>query len=141
MLIDEIKKANLLALKEKDTNTRAILSIVLNRFNLLEIEMKSKGETIGDVDLVKIIQKVARELLEEKEGYIKVNNLNMAHEIDKQGAVLESYLPKMLSREEIIKEIENLEDKAIPNVMKHFKTNFDGQVDMKLVNEVLRSLK
>ena len=37
-------------------------------------------------------------------------------------------------------EIEKLEDKSIPVVMKYFKANFNGQVDMRLVQEVLRSL-
>lgn len=140
MLIEEIKNANLTALKEKDTNTRAILSIVINRYNLLEIELKAKDEKIADSDLVQIIQKVARELIEEKEGYLKVGNTLKAEEIDEQAEVLKRYLPKMLSRAEIESEINKLADRSIPNVMKHFKTNFAGQVDMKLVNEVLRSL-
>ena len=42
--------------------------------------------------------------------------------------------------EEIRKIINSLEDKSVPNVMKHFKTNYAGQVDMSLVNSVLRSL-
>lgn len=140
MLIDEIKKANLEALKNKNANTRAILSIVINRYNLLEIEMRNQKQAISDVEVVKIIQKVMRELDEEKEGYLKVDNPNMADLIKLQQEVLAAYLPKMLSREEIAYEISKLDDKSIPSVMKHFKTNFDGQVDMKLVGEVARNL-
>lgn len=141
MLIDELKKANMDALKTKNQTARSVLAIVINRYNLLEIELRSKGESIDDGDLVKIIQKVGRELDEEKSGYLQVKNASMVEEIEKQKEVIEVYLPKMLSREEIVVEIEKLEDKAIPSVMKHFKTNFDGKVDMKLVNEVLRTLK
>ena len=46
----------------------------------------------------------------------------------------------MLSKEEIKNIILSLEDKSVPVVMKHFKANFNGQVDMRLVQEVLKSL-
>ena len=36
--------------------------------------------------------------------------------------------------------INSLEDKSVPSVMKHFKMNYAGQVDMSLVNSILRSL-
>ena len=43
-------------------------------------------------------------------------------------------------RDEIRREIAKLEDKSMPSIMKHFKANFAGKVDMSLVNSVLRSL-
>ena len=46
----------------------------------------------------------------------------------------------MLSAEEIKVIIDGLEDKSIPSVMKHFKANYNGQVDMRLVQEVLKEL-
>ncbi len=45
-----------------------------------------------------------------------------------------------MSKEEIKEIILSLEDRAVPNVMKHFKLNYNGKCDMKVVNEVLRSL-
>ena len=44
----------------------------------------------------------------------------------------------MMSEDEIYEVINGLEDKSIPNVMKHFKANFAGKVDMGLVNRVAR---
>ena len=140
MLIDTLKTASITALKNKDTVARNILGMVINRYNLLTIEMKSKGVEPTDADLVQIIQKIARELVEEKEGYVKTNNLLKANEIDAQNAIISQYLPKMLSEEEVRKEISKLDDKTLPNVMKHFKINFNGKVDMKLVGEVARTL-
>ena len=46
----------------------------------------------------------------------------------------------MMSKDEIKNIINSLEDKSVPSVMKHFKLNYAGKVDMKDVNEVLRSL-
>ena len=44
----------------------------------------------------------------------------------------------MLSVDEIKEVINSLEDKSVPSVMKHFKSEFAGKVDMGLVNKVLR---
>ena len=140
MLIDEIKAANIQAMKDRDNTSRAVLSIVLTKYKLQEVELKSQGKEIGDKELLSIIQKVIKELEDEKAGYEKVNNLERAENISKQMEVISSYLPKQLSEEEIRKIINSLEDKSVPSVMKHFKMNYAGQVDMSLVNSVLRSL-
>ena len=140
MLIDEIKSANIEAMKARDNTSRAVLSIVLTKYKLLEVESKSQGKEVGDKELLSIIQKVLKELEDEKAGYLKVNNQERADNISKQMEVISSYLPKQLSEEEIRKIIDSLEDKSVPSVMKHFKMNYAGQVDMSLVNSVLRSL-
>ena len=44
----------------------------------------------------------------------------------------------MLSEEEIKAIIDAMEDKSIPSVMKHFKANYAGKVEMKLVQETLK---
>ena len=140
MLIDEIKSANIEAMKARDNTSRAVLSIVLTKYKLQEVELKSQGKEIGDAELLSIIQKVIKELEDEKAGYLKVNNQERADNVSKQMEVISSYLPKQLSEEEIRKIIDSLEDKSVPSVMKHFKMNYAGQVDMSLVNRVLRSL-
>lgn len=140
MLIDEIKSANIEAMKARDNTSRAVLSIVLTKYKLQEVELKSQGKEIGDAELLSIIQKVIKELEDEKAGYLKVNNQERADNVSKQMEVISSYLPKQLSEEEIKKIIDSLQDKSVPSVMKHFKMNYAGQVDMSLVNRVLRSL-
>ncbi len=140
MLIDELQKANITALKEHDKSARAVLSVVISRYKLQGIEMKSAGKEINDQDMIKIITKVLKELDEEKEGYQKVNNIEEVESVNKQQEIIKKYLPKMLSEEEIRAEINKLEDKSIPSIMKHFKANFDGKVDMGLVNRIAKTL-
>lgn len=139
MLIDEIKKANVEAMKARDNTAKGIYSIIMNKYMLLSIEKKQKGEEAIDVDLITIISKTLKELTEEKESYLKVNNLEKANAITHQEELISKYLPKMLTEEEIRKEISTLDDKSLPNVMKHFKTNFQGKVDMGLVSKIARS--
>lgn len=139
MLIDEIKKANVEAMKARDNTAKGIYSIIMNKYMLLSIEKKQKGEEATDVDLITIISKTLKELTEEKESYLKVNNLEKVNAISHQEELISKYLPKMLTEEEIRKEISTLDDKSLPNVMKHFKTNFQGKVDMGLVSKIARS--
>ena len=140
MLIDEIKKENLLALKAKDNAKRAVLSIVINKYSILGYEAKANGKEIGDLELINIISKTVKELEEEKSGYVALNREENIKEVDYQINLIKGYLPQMLSEEEIKDIILKLEDKSVPSVMKHFKQNYAGKCDMALVNKVLRSL-
>lgn len=140
MIIDDIKTANIQAIKNKDKNARSIYSIIMNKHLLASVEARTNGSTIGDAEMVNIISKTIKELVEEEENYKKVNNLEQAKTIAEQRQILEKYLPKMLTREEIKDIIIKLEDKSTPSVMKHFKANFNGQCDMKLVSEVLKEI-
>ncbi len=140
MLIDELKKANMEALKTRNKECRAILSVVINKYNLMSIEMSSQGKSISDIDLINIIQKSLKELDDEYQGFLSVDNKEKVHAIELQRKVLEAYLPKMLTEDEIKNEILKLEDRSIPSVMRHFKENFAGKVDMGLVNRLARLL-
>ena len=140
MLIDELKKANIEAMKARDNDARAALSVVLTRYKLQEVEAKAQGKDIGDPECLSIIQKVLKELSDEIEGYLKVNNTDRASAITKQEETLKGYLPRQLSEEEIRSEISKLEDKSMPSIMKHFKANFAGKVDMSLVSSIARNL-
>lgn len=138
MIIDEIKKANMQAMKDRNVQARAIYGVVMNKAMLNKIEKKEKGLEQTDADLVQILQKTIKELDEEKENYIKAGNSEQAQNIEMQKNLISIYLPKMMSEDEIRAEIKTLEDKSIPSIMKHFKANFNGKVDMGTVNKIAR---
>lgn len=140
MLIETLKAANMEALKNRDKEKRAVLSVLINKYNLLSIELQAKGKQITDADLLILIQKSLKELEDEKAGYESVHNEEKVTAILYQMDILKGYLPKMLSEEEIRAEIQSLEDTSIPSIMKHFKEKYPGQVDMGLVNKIARSL-
>ena len=90
--------------------------------------------------MVSILQKTVKELTEEAEAYEQAGKFETANEVKLQKEAVEEFLPKMMEKEEIKKIILGLEDKSIPFVMKYFKSNFAGKVDMRDVQEVLKSL-
>ena len=140
MIEEQIKKANIEAMKNKDTVARAFFSVLMNKILLEKIAKGDREKPLADAELSNIIQKTIKELSDEKENYSKVGNVEEVANIERQIDIAKSYLPKMLSADEIKKIILGLDDKSVPFVMKHFKNNFNGQVDMRLVQEVLKSL-
>ena len=140
MLIDEIKKANMQALKDKDKATRAALSTVINKYMLLNVENKAKGKEATDADVISILQKSVKELEEEKNMFVKAARQDKIDEMNIQINAVKKYLPEMMSEDEIRKIISGLEDKSVKSVMAYFKENYAGKVEMAKVSQVLRSL-
>lgn len=140
MILEEINKANIQAFKEKNALVKDIISVIKSRAKLLEVEKRTKNEQVTDADMANLIQKLIKELAEAIENYKKVNNLTEVENIEKQIDFCKGFLPKTLDKEEIKNIILSLEDKTIPAVMKHFKSNYAGSVDMREVQEVLKSI-
>jgi len=140
MIIEDIKKANIEAMKNKNSNLRTIYSVVINKYMQVEINNRTTGQATTDADMVKLIAKTIKELDEESANYQKVNNMEEVKNIEEQKSALTKYLPEMLSKEKIKEIILTLQDKTVPSVMRHFKTNYNGQCDMKDVSDVLKSL-
>ena len=136
MLIDDIKKANLEAMKAHDANKRSAYSILIARYT--ELKTSGSGNEVTDADVIKLIQKLGKELDEEKDTYLKAGRAEQAQDIDAQKAALTPFLPKQMGEEKIKNIIASLDDKSLPNVMKHFKANYAGQVDMGLVSKIAR---
>ncbi len=140
MIEEQIKKANIEAMKNKDAVARAFYSVLMNKIMLEKIARRESGKELIDADISNIVQKLIKELDDEKQNYTKVGNAEQVKNIEKQLSLAAAFLPKMLSENEIKEIILSLPDKSVPTVMKHFKANFNGQVDMRLVQEVLKTL-
>ena len=140
MIIDEIKTANIEAMKSKDSRARSIYSVIMNKHLMATVDARTNGKEVEDADMVRIIQKTIKELEEERDNYKMVGNLEEVENIEYQKSLIEKYLPQMLSEDEIKAIIDTLEDKTVPSVMRHFKTNYNGKCDMKTVSTVLKNL-
>lgn len=138
MIIDDIKKANIEAMKNHDSNLRAIYSVLINKHLQATVEARTSGKEVNDETMIRIIQKTIKELEEERASYEKVGNTVQVDNITKQRDALTKYLPTMMSEAEIEAIIAKMEDKSIPTVMKYFKTNYGAVCDMKLVQAVLK---
>ncbi len=138
MIIDDIRKANIDAMKAHDSNKRNAYAMVISRYQ--EAKTNGSGKEVGDAEVVRILQKFAKELEEERDGYAKAGREESRKNCQEQLEAIVSFLPKMMSEKEIKEIIDSLEDKSMPAVMKHFKANYAGKVDMGLVSKIVRGL-
>ncbi|MBR7160768.1 MAG: GatB/YqeY domain-containing protein [Clostridia bacterium] len=140
MLFDDIKRAKIDAMKQKDKDAVSAFNTLINRVMLLSIEKKAKGEELTDADVYSAIGKVEKELIEERDAFARAGREDSVASLNRQIEVISIYKPKMMSDDEIKAIILSLEDKSVPSVMKYFKENYAGKVDMKSVNTILRSI-
>ena len=140
MTLDELKKAKVEAMKNHDKDGVSALNLVINKVMLLSIEFKVQGKELSEADVTGILQKAEKELIEERDAFEKAGRAESVESLNKQIATVKNYMPKLMSEDEIKAEILKLDDKSVPSVMKNFKANFLGKVDMKLVGEVLKRL-
>jgi uncharacterized protein len=139
MLIDTIKLAKVDAMKQRNDVAKGILSLLADRYLLQAIEAKANGKDIGDLEMTAILMKVGKELTDEKETYLQNGAAERAAVIDQQIQIVKQFLPKLLSEADIRLEINKLADQSLPSIMKHFKMNFAGKVDMGLVNQIAKT--
>ena len=140
MQIEDFKKVKIDAMKAHDKDAVTALNAVINKLMLAGIEKKAAGAEMTDADVTQILQKTINELNEEREGFLKAGRAETVASLDNQLATVKKYLPQMLSEEEIKQIINGLPDKSTPYVMKYFKAEYAGKVDMRLVGTVLKNV-
>ncbi len=134
----DLKKAKMTALKEHDSNAQIVLGLVISSYQKMQIDKQGKGQRMTDADMVSILNKTLKELADEKEMYEANGRHEQAEADEKQMEIVKSYLPKMMSEEEIRAVIEKLDDHSIKSVMTEFKTNYAGKADMGLVSRIAK---
>jgi hypothetical protein len=130
------------AFKSKNTVAKNLLSVVKGEIQTIE---KNTGvENMSDEDVLKILQKSAKSLRETisslektQTGMYFTNDLVSAKE---ELSIIESYLPKQMSKEEVTEKVTEIVNSGVTNIgliMKEFATL---PVDKKLVSEIAKSL-
>ena len=140
MTLENFKKLKIEAMKNKDKDAVSALNVIITKIMALTIEKRAVGQEVTEADISSLLQKAEKELTEERAGFEKAGREDNVKSLTAQIEVIKQYLPKLLTQEEIKNIILGLEDKSIPAVMKHFKMNFAGKVDMRLVQETLKTI-
>lgn len=143
-LLLKMKKDNIQAMKNKDKITKGVLSLMISAMALAE---KESGKDLTDEEALKFVQ---REMKQEKDTLSSTpEDREDLIELSKSKIeIINSYLPKQLSEEEIKVAInEIIADKGLELsrkvqgvVMKEMMSKFAGKTDGKTVNKVLASM-
>lgn len=138
MTLEQFKKEKVEAMKNHDKETVSALNVIITKIMSLTIEKRATNEVVSEADIDTLLKKAEKELIEEKEGFEKAGRTENVESLTKQIAVIKKYLPEMLSEDKIREIISSLEDKTLPSIMKHFKVNYQGKADMKLVSTIAK---
>ncbi len=138
MTLEQFKKEKVEAMKNHDKDTVSALNVIITKIMSLTIEKRATNETVSEADIDTLLKKAEKELIEEKEGFEKAGRMENVASLSKQIEVIKKYLPEMLSEDKIREIIAGLEDKTLPSVMKHFKINYQGKADMKVVSTIAK---
>ena len=138
MTLEFFKKEKVEAMKARDKDAVSALNVIITKIMNLSIEKRAQGAEVTEADISGLLQKAEKELTEEREGFMKAGRDENVQSLSKQIEVIKKYLPKLLTKEEIIAIIQGLDDKSMPSVMKHFKQNYQGKADMRLVQEIAK---
>ena len=143
-LLLQLRKDNMKAMKEHDSLTKGVLSLVIAAITLAE---KEAGHTLEKNDELAYIQREIKQTNETIDS-IPDNREDLKEEAQKKLALLSSYLPKQLTEEEIHQIIEGiLQEKGLEPlkrnqgpVMREILDKYKGQTDGKTVNRILGTI-
>ena len=130
------------AMKNKDTLRLNTIRFVKKYIQELETSTGHNGEAT-DAEVLKIISKLVKQGKDAAEQYKSAERMDLYNEEMAQIAVLEGYLPKQLSEEEISIEIDNvMEETGSKNMgilMKELNTRLSGRADGKTISRILKT--
>ncbi len=136
MLRDDINNALKEAMKAKDERKISTLRLVNSTFKNADIEARASGKTLGDAELLPVLQKMIKQRQESKELYEKGGRPELAQQEGEEIAIITAYLPKQMSDAEMaaaidaaIAETGAAAMKDMGKVVGVLKTKFAGQMD------------
>ena len=139
----DIKQAMLAKKKEELESLRAIKSALL----LLKTSKNAVDGEVSESVEIATLQKLVKQRKEAADIYVQQGRQDLADEELSQAAIIERYLPKQMSREEIetavkaiIAELGACGPKDMGKVMGKASKQFAGMADNKEVSEIVKNL-
>ncbi len=145
-LFDQISEDIKAAMKARDKVRLETLRNIKKVF----LEAKTApgaNDTLEDADALKILQKLAKQGRETAQTYIDNNRQDLADEELAQAKVIEEYLPKPLTEEEIEKEVKDIIAqtgaqgmKDMGKVMGMASKKMAGRADGRAISNIVKKL-
>ena len=143
-LLEKIINEMYSSMKSGDKTKANALRTLVSKLKDQQIKLR---KDISDEEVLKVIKTLVKQWKESAQIFLKAGREELAEKENLEISILEKYLPKMISDDEIrvlvegiVKEIgaKDLSDigKVMPLVMKRGK----GKVDGKLANDILKEL-
>ena len=142
--IEEIKQDMYAAMKSKDKVKATILRSLLSNLKKIEIEKK---EPIAEPEYLSIVKKMVKQLKESIDVYSQAGRIELVEKEKSELSIMEAYLPKQFSEEEILELIKNIISEIsaknisdIGKVMAVVMKKGGGKVDGGIANRIAKEL-
>jgi uncharacterized protein YqeY len=142
--IEKIKEDMYAAMKSKDKVKATILRSLLSNLKKIEIEKK---EPIAEPEYLSIVKKMVKQLKESIDLYSQAGRIELAEKEKSELSIIEAYLPKQFSEEEILELIKNIISEIsaknisdIGKVMAIVMKKGGGKVDGGIANRIAKEL-
>ena len=143
LINNDIKQAMLAKKKDELEALRAIKSAIL----LLKTGKDAQNGEVSDAAGIAMLQKLVKQRREAADIYVQQNRQDLADEELFQATIIERYLPKQMSHEEIeeavraiIAEVGATSPKDMGKVMGQASKRFAGKADNRMVSEIVKQL-
>ncbi len=115
---------------------------------ILEFEKSGTGKEFTPDEEIKLLTSAAKKRKDSIEQYRKAGREDLASKEEKELEIIQAYLPKQLSEEEILNEVKKIAEqvgakskedfpKLMPEVMKSLKGKADGKTVRNIVEKFL----
>ena len=142
--IEEIKQDMYAAMKSKDKIKATILRSFLSNLKKIEIEKK---DLLAEHEYLSIVKKMVKQLKESIDVYSQAGRIELAEKEKSELNIMEAYLPKQFSEEEISELIKNIISEIsaknisdIGKVMAIVMKKGGGKVDGGTANRIAKEL-
>ena len=148
MLRSRLTEALKTAMKAKDERAVSTVRMILAKLKERDIEVRPKGnpQGISDAEMVAMMQDMIKQRRESIELYEKGRRPELAQKEREEIAVIESFMPRQLSEEEmgqaireVIGEVGAKEAKDMGRVMAKLRERYAGTMDFAKASGVVRA--
>ena len=144
-LIDKISESIIHAMKNKDNDQLESLRAIKSALLLAKTQKNSNGE-IGEVEEIKILQKLVKQRKESADIYTNQKRPELANIELSQAKIIERFLPKQIDADELEKIIIKIINetgaegmKDMGKVMSIASNQLSGKADGKTISNIVRS--
>ncbi len=147
MIRDDIKAATVTAMKAKDKQRTATLRQISAKIKDRDIEQRTAAKEVPDDELVTaVLQKMAKQRRESITMYVEGNREELAENERAELAIIEEFLPRMMSEEETKAAIANVKAsigaysvKDMGRIMAELKSRHGAEMDMSRASALVKN--
>ena len=147
MIRDDIKQAQIAAMKAGDKETRAAIGLIQAAVKNRDIEVRTGGAPADDdVLVIEVLQKMVKQRRESIDMYRKGGREELAAAEEAEVAVIERFLPAQMSEADTIAAIESIKAelgasgmKDMGRVMAELKARHAATLDMSKASGLVKA--